>query len=132
MQQLIAKRLKRPKLFHSNSWMKRMRRPCLKDSPYLKDQAPSNNRNLNMVILASDIWLIPKESSKKKSPLMKSWTKLERFLKWRKSWKRMRKRDSLKSRKGKKKERERDNKNKTKRPERTKRANKNRSHWKKK
>ena len=132
MQQSIAKRLKRQKLFHSNSWMKRMRKPCSKDNLYLKNPAPSNNRNLNMVILASAIWPTPKESSKKKSPLMKSWTKLERFLKWRKSWKRMRKRESLKNRKGKKKERERDNKNKTKRPERTKRVNKNRSYWKKK
>jgi hypothetical protein len=44
----------------------------------------------------------------------------------------MRKRDFLKNQKGKKKERERDNKNKTKKPGRTKRVNKNRSHWKKK
>ncbi len=132
MQQSIAKRLKRQKLFHSNSWMKRMKKPCSKDNPYLKDQAPSNNRNLNMVILASATWLIPKESSKKKSLLTKSWTKLEKFLKWRKKLKKMRKRDFLKNQKGKKKERERDNKNKTKKPGRTKRVNKNRSHWKKK
>lgn len=126
-----AKKLPKPKLSPSSSWTKKIKKLPSKNNHFLKDQMPSNNRNLFIKILGSVTSETPKGWWRKKSLLMKSWTKPEKCLKWRKKWKTRRKRDFLRKSQENKKERKKGSRNSRKRQERTRRTLRKKSRYNK-
>ncbi len=122
MPPLTAKKSPKLKLSPWNSWTKRIKKLRSKNNHFLQDQMPSNNRNLFIKILGSVTSATPKAWWKKKSLLMRSWTKPEKFFKWRNKWKTMRKRDFLRKSQENRKESKKESRNSRKRQERTKKT----------